>query len=750
MKNIILTGITCILLLSCSGLKHDDYLAKDGKSDFIILVANPTDSLNAEAGQEIQQYIRQVTGANIPVVHQESTDNKMIKVGYESVQDSSLRQKLDDLPEDAFLISMDKNEIILSGKDGKSTLYAAYSFIEDVLGCRLLAPGELYIPVKNEIVLTKSDSVYKPAFAFRRILFPGRLDRQFRYWHKVEELDDWGMFVHTFQHLLPPEKYFQTHPEYFSLVGGRRLSDAQLCLGNPEVIRVLKENLALEMQIKPEKTYWSVSQNDCYNYCECDRCTALYDRFGSVSGAYVFMANQLAEEFPDKQISTLAYQFTRSAPKNIKPHENVNIMFCSIECNRSMPLEEDARSREFVQDMKDWSELTQNIFLWDYVVQFKNYLTPFPNFHVLQDNIRFFQKHHVNMMFQQGSGGNWSDLSDMKQYLIAKLLWNPELDTEQLRHEFLSQYYGPAAPQIESYYQLMHEKIKEHQKEEFLNIYGFPSDYFDSYLTPECLNSYRQMMDQAESAAASDSVILNRVWRTRLPVDFAFLDISLNRDTGSLSFFKWEGDKRLLNQEMLDYLDRFTERSIATHTTRINERNFQTDEYRRYVLNKLERMTRNNLAKKAQLNLLTQYSDTYPVGGVEALTDGLLGDLDFHNNWLGFQGHDMIVEIDLGKQTEITGVSANFLKAVNSWVFLPMEFRVEISPDGKTYHKAGSLKGDIFDRNYLVQSVPFHVNFEPVVTRYVRVSAISIKECPEWHRGFGNPSWIFIDELLIE
>jgi hexosaminidase len=92
----------------------------------------------------------------------------------------------------------------------------------------------------------------------------------------------------------------------------------------------------------------------------------------------------------------------------------------------------------------------------------------------------------------------------------------------------------------------------------------------------------------------------------------------------------------------------------------------------------------------------------------------------------------------------------NFLKAVNSWVFLPIEVSVEISKNGTDYKKVGSIKGDIDDRNYLVKSVPFNFDFEAVEAQYLRITAISLKQCPEWHRGFGKPSWIFLDEVLVE
>ena len=736
-----------LLLFACKSETDFIKLVEDQNSSYNILVSEKADSITNYAARELKNYFYKIAQVEIDIIHDKQEENKCIYVGKESITDADILSELDTLGEDAFLIKTIGDDVFIAGNDGKSNVYAVYTFIEEYLDCRLLSISEEFVPESKNIRITMPDKTYIPAFSFRRTLFPGLNDQKYRYWHKIEQLDEWGSFVHTFHRLIPPEKYYKSHPEYFSLIGGRRLSDAQLCLSNPEVINTLKENLGKEIEKKPTKKYWSVSQNDCINFCECDNCKAMYEKYVNISGAYIYMANEIARAFPDKHISTLAYQFTRSAPENIRPLENVNIMFCSIECNRSMPLASDERSKAFVKDMEDWAALTDNIFLWDYVVQFKNYLTPFPNFHVLQPNIQFFAENNVNMMFQQGSSRNWSDLSEMKQYLISKLMWDPDADADKIITDFLEKYYGPAAPFIRTYYESTHEALKAHEKEEFLNIYGFPSDYYDSYLTPELMNKYRGLMDQAEAAVKKDSMYLMRVWRARLPVDFAYLDISLNKNEGDLSFID---EKQALRQEMMQYLDRFVELSETTGITTINERNFQTSDYKKYALRKLERMTQKNKAKGKELKLLTTHSELYPVGGVNALTDGLFGDLDFNNNWLGFQGHDMIAEIDLLESQEIKSVSMNFLKAVNSWVFLPVVVTVEKSMDGVKYDKIASLKGDISDQNYLVKSIPFNFNFKPVEARYLKIKAISMKECPEWHRGYGNPSWIFIDELIVE
>ena len=161
-------------------------------------------------------------------------------------------------------------------------------------------------------------------------------------------------------------------------------------------------------------------------------------------------------------------------------------------------------------------------------------------------------------------------------------------------------------------------------------------------------------------------------------------------------------------------------------------------------------MVKKNLAKDADISLKTSPSEKYPVGGAKALVDGLFGDLDFHHNWLGFEGNDMIAVIDLKKTLPVSDVEMNFLKAVNSWVFLPTDIKIEISEDDKNYKKVASVKGDNSDKYYLVKSIPFTIKFDTVNTRFLRITATSMKTCPKWHRGYGNPSWIFIDEVIVE
>lgn len=747
MRNLIILFLTISLLASCTGRVT---LLKKEKLLFSIAISSKSDSLTIEAAALLKTYINKITGADVQVIKDPADDLKYIYLGKEIRKEDSVTGIINNLKNEGFIIDIDQNRIILAGKSGQADIFAVTTFLEEYLGCMKFTGTEEYIPSAKTITLPVISKKYEPAFEFRHPHFQDRQNQDYLKWHKLNSFSEWGLFVHTFQRLLPPEKYFEKHPEYFSLVNGKRIRDGQLCLSNPAVIELLGDNLALLIAEQPARIYWSVSQNDCINYCECENCKKLYTKYVSVSGAYIEMANALAVRFPGKQISTLAYQFTRQAPENIKPAENVNIMFCSIECNRSMPLAVDPRSSDFVRDMLAWEKLSENIFVWDYVVQFKTYLSPFPNFHVLQPNIKFFRDHHTRMMFQQGNGNGWSDLSELKQYLISKLLWNPDLNADSVKNRFMEMYYGPASVYIKKYHNLCEETMISFQKEKNLDIYGLPSFYFGTFLTGKLLAGYHDLMNKAEAAARPDSTILRRVLKTRCAVDFAYLDYALNAGDSAISFIKTREGINTINPDMITLLDNFIRNCDLTGITNIGEEKLTVHEYRDHIMTVVNLSVLQNKAKGKDIRSLTAFNPRYSNPGVKGLTDGIFGGRHFNAGWLGYQGADMIVEIDMGNTEKIHKVSMNFLRDFVSWIFLPDEIKVELSDDGKNYREVSMIKNILTDRRFGVEPVYHSLEFQQAGTRFIKITALSMKICPEWHRGAGQPSWIFCDEIMVE
>ena len=290
--------------------------------------------------------------------------------------------------------------------------------------------------------------------------------------------------------------------------GGWR-SRTQLCLTNPAVLNLVIQKVRLWLQQNPHAQIVSVSQNDCYNPCLCENCKTVDDYEGGHSGTLIRFVNQVAQaiatDFPSVAIDTLAYQYTRKAPRHVRPAGNVIVRLCSIECCFSHPLEtcqvvgEPFQSLEssdtvFAEDLQAWSRICDRLYIWDYVTDFAHYLMPFPNIKVLGPNIRFFVAHQVKGIFEQGNyqsaGG---DFSELKAYLLAKLLWDPQIDADAVMVDFLKGVYGRAAAPMLDYINLLHNKVQVENIH--LGIFDSPAK---GHLTAEVLDQADRLFDRAE------------------------------------------------------------------------------------------------------------------------------------------------------------------------------------------------------------------------------------------------------------
>ena len=567
-------------------------------------------------------------------------------------------------------------------------------------------------------------------------------------WHKLNTNADFGLFVHTFKVLVPPEKYFAEHPEYFSLLKGHRTHDGQLCLTNPDVFRIVVDELRARMRERPIATFWSVSQNDTYCPCECDACRAIDAAEGSPSGSLLAFVNRVADEFPDMRISTLAYQYSRAAPKHLRPRPNVNIMLCSIECNRSRPIAADPGSADFVRDVEDWARISDDILLWDYVIQFRNLVSPFPNLRVLQPNLQFFVRNGITSVFEQGLGALHGEFAELRGYLIAKLLWDPYADVDSLMNDFLQGFYGGAAPHIRRYIDTMHDALEA--SGEPLDIYGYPWPSQDGYLSPARMEAYRGCFDQAEAAVADDPALLARVWTARLPIQFAELEQAKVLGTAEGGAFLTGADGRLTVRPGLDaLLETFVARCRQAGIPRLWEHGTSPDAYYAATRRFLESGVLDHLARGRPVTLARPASPKYHDGDARALTDGLKGWGDYHTHWLGFEGEDLEATVDLGFVQTVTQVDTDFLQDINSWVFMPRVVKCSVSEDGAGFRSIGEVANTVPETRWGPIIAPFNFRCAPTRARFVKVEATSFKTCPAWHKGAGGLAWIFIDEIAV-
>lgn len=742
------------LLYSCT---TEMELVENQKSNYRIVLSTDASSSEQRAAEEMQKYIKDISNTKLEIVtDNEPAEEYEILIGKNNRIDAlNINIDIDLLEKDGFTIRTVEKKLIIAGGSHKGTLYGVYTFLEDYLGCKMYTPDVKVILKSSDISIPTINITQVPKIKYRELHIPSaRFSKEFCDWHKLHHYSvresTYGSFVHTFHRLISPNDYFKDHPEYFSEVNGIRVSDKQLCLTNPDVYKLVVKKLKEKMKKRPEALVWDVSQNDDFGNCTCDECSKLDKKYESPAGSLIHFVNKIARAFPNKTISTLAYQYTRKAPVSIKPEPNVMVVLCTIECDRNIPIAKNENDL-FNRDIKEWSALTNNIKIWDYVVQFRNYIDPFPNFRVLQPNIKMFVEYGVTSLFEQGSGNSKSDLHELKAYVLAKLMWNPNENVNAIIDEFLQGYYGNAASHMKDYFIKIHDAIEESGKS--LIIYGYPSDGMDSYLTPKLLKEYGDIFDLAEKSVAKDSKYLQRVKIARLPLEFAILEISKRNASEDLYIFKISGDNVTVNEEMKKRLDKFVTLANKAEIKHLHERGRSPDEYMEEMLDYFKNGMMIHKAYKKDVKIVSVGSAKYLGDGSKTLTDGVKGEANFTFNWLGYEAEEFEAIVDLENELEINSIRTDFLQEAKSWVWLPRSVGYFVSSDGENFTKVGKVnsKADEKQDGTFIES--FVCNVNKTTARYLKVKTNSFIICPKWHIGhnFGTgKAWVFIDEIVVK
>ena len=450
---------------------------------------------------------------------------------------------------DAFRIHVEGNRLRISGGSPRGVLYGVYELLERFAGCRWYASWHTVAPARDRIEVPSGlDETHVPAFAMREPYwfdvrenqaFAARLRVNSRSWRTFDEKfggNPWRFggglgSCHTFDTLLPPDQYFDAHPEYFSLVGGRRIKDrTQLCLTNPDVLRIVTSNVLERIRKDPGAKFYGVSQNDWFNFCECPDCKAVDDEEGSHAGTMIRFVNAIAEavekEFPDALIETLAYQYTRKAPAKTRPRRNVVPCLCTIECDFARPIDESpfAENAAFLKDIADWSRISDFLYIWDYTTDFGHYLLPWDNVHSLQGNLRLFRDNNAKAVFEQGdSQGRHADFAELKAWLLAKWMWNPDLPMEPLLDDFFAGYYGKGAPFVREYFERLHRLQADYSAGS-----EHPLLVFDGVDNPALSDSFleeaAELWAKAADAVKDDPATSYNVRMGAMSVDYARLE----------------------------------------------------------------------------------------------------------------------------------------------------------------------------------------------------------------------------------
>ncbi|MDD3925102.1 MAG: DUF4838 domain-containing protein [bacterium] len=554
-----------------------------GKAEARIAVMPGTGEIGRFAADELQKYVRKMSGVELPVKAGENLEvTGDILLCYGKDADRWCEGKaVSGCKEDSYAIRVTDDRLYLLGQNERGLLYAVYVFLEDELGVGFLAPGDEneWVPRRRVITVKPSYHLAEPAMRLRG--FSCSLIDEVDWMAKnkmnyvlvdentsgelIEEAKKRRMMLyfsgHSFYRWLPPAEYWETHPEYYSLLNGERVCNyqqgehmghQQICVSNPDVIGIVSQNIIRFIEEYPENDFYTLWPNDAEAWCECENCRALdggevnpLNGNQSNAGSYVYFANRVAERVavvhPEKKLNIIAYRSTLVPPSDPTVFLHPNIVLevaywgrpCDHPVGQSITEEEIARrmrraeigSEEFDtwkrrylvygEFLQRWGEIAKgDLLIFDYMMASQSTLSlPYPMFGTVQEDHKFYREIGVAGCYMQAHKNNCTAYG-LNYWMGAKAYWGGPQDVDKCLNEFCEKRFGAGAVPVKTYFQVLERSFRS-------QTCGFSPFTVSRILRPEVVDKCRKALEAAASLVHRNP---QKEWlaRTRLHFEYAY------------------------------------------------------------------------------------------------------------------------------------------------------------------------------------------------------------------------------------
>ena len=557
-------------------------------------IATATDATPAEktAANELHVYLKKLCGADCKIANEKDVQAPAIYLGWTEVAKKAVGD-LSKLGDEEWVIKTNDGSLIIIGGRPRGTLYAVYEFLES-LGVVWADETTEYVPSMDAITFDKPLSIQgKPAIMGRCVYSgfsaPSKAALLFyvrnKMNHQLGISGDYGYSVpmgrpggcHTFHAYTKPD----WPDEWFAMNGSGKhprstsgSGPGQLCLTNPDLRKAMVERLRsfIESDRKgKDPAAWpriyDISHNDCDGYCLCPNCKALAEREGGYSGPMLdfinYIANAVANDYPDILVQTFAYTWTLDAPKTIKPAKNVLIRICKLGCEFYPSGKADTqfpnthpRNKDYFDNFTKWAAISTNIAVWDYWIIYTKgtRVPPYVNINAIKQDMKFYSDNNVRTMFVECENPINTSFTYFKYWFGLKMMQNPDQPYDKLADAFCKAYYGPASKPMRQYLDYLQERENAADvalgtspmtfrnmrgnatglnltdmlrnaavQTLYKNATGVKIPDLLPYLDSEFLLKSNALLDEAETLASENKLYLDHVRDERIPVDVAIL-----------------------------------------------------------------------------------------------------------------------------------------------------------------------------------------------------------------------------------
>ena len=420
----------------------------------------------------------------------------------------------------SYCIQKEGETYVFYSKSGRGILNAIISYLQEDIGVRFFTAEEEFVPSHSSFIAPTTGFV-EPVFSLRNFLTDDTYQMVVDETHPPLKQDFMvkalaadaftpfdvkhggevpffarGLF-HNFHLYCPFEKYGESHPEFFRSITviGKNTNTIDLTSGIDEegnlletdrltVAKVVLQELKNDVIAHPEARFFSLTQEDGDCYFDDAHNQELEKKYMR-SGILIRFCNAIVRELHawaekefgrDIKLVTFAYSYTQDAPvkktgdtyaplhPSVVADPNLYIMLAAPG-NAGLGYFSPKQDEKIQELFRSWSVIGKHFWFWAYDMDFANYCAYFDSFDVIADNVRGFAKRGIDYLIINSAyddNHNWQ--ANLKAYIYRRLMWNPTLDQNALKDDYLDHYYGPVADVVRNVMSIFHENYVAMEK----------------------------------------------------------------------------------------------------------------------------------------------------------------------------------------------------------------------------------------------------------------------------------------------
>lgn len=534
------------------------------------------------------------------------------------------------------------HHLTLQARSKEDMLWLLYQFISTIgqvdrrFDVSDLPPATIDIDTDGS-----SDAVFK----YRSIYSPSNKNTDLMPIMGCGNIDyDWGLWGHNLG------KVVGSLPDNAYAFDGKSRNHDQYCFSSQALYDGIVKFILNDYGDGTKKggTRFVIMPNDNDIVCQCPICKKTGNTITSATPAVSTLIEKLARRFPAHEFFTSSYASVIEPPSHKMP-ANVGVIISAIDLPFSSRFSTTKEAQAFSNLLNGWKDVVTSVYVWDYMRNFDDYLSPYPMLTIVQDRLKWYRKNGISGIIFNGSGEDYASFDDMQTFVLAALMINPETDIKTLVNNYYAKFYPKTGSLIAKYYLQLEQRAATSQHG--IPIYGGIADEMATYLDPDSFNVFFTDLDKASKKITGDE--RQRVSKLLTGLNFTALEMMRTPKV------KYDNEKVAL------YLENLQEAKGLKDMAHYREAFGDLDTYRSYYA--------------AHRPFKAPYVGIHCINA-PTMTDGYIGSAyDYHTNWTVTKTQDAVYKLSIDKSKGTLSIGC--LDAERWHIYAPIA--IELWQNGK-------------------------------------------------------------------